>query len=441
MKGKLNGQNPHFPVRLPTIPAMLDFISNTTTKRRLAIVTLAVSVIAHGTVILIVLLLTAETRVEFEGELLALIGCSIILEFAGCFVPGVGAFRAIHVARFLTLLSVFHLLEGNFPTILATLSIPFLIETVMYDNGKVAYPANIAFVCTAVLFIIRRFKGDGSAALVSDIVSYIIVTTAIGGIVSLLVYYREQLVEKSAQIENLRATVLNLSDANKAFQRYAGNVESESAERERNRITRELHDLVGYALTNVIVMMNAGRILLKENSAELDVILEKVGNQTEQALNETRQTLHLLRSVRSYEPRGIKAISQLIQSFQGATGIKINLHVGNIPWSLGQRLDSALFRFIQEGLTNAFHHGKADRIQVQLWRTEREIRVSVRDNGRGVESDGTVIEGIGLAGMRERIAAFGGTVSTRNVVDGFELRAVIPYRMGEMAHENQSADR
>ena len=164
--------------------------------------------------------------------------------------------------------------------------------------------------------------------------------------------------------------------------------------------------------------------------------------QSEDALNETRQTLYRLRSVRSDRPRGMRAIVQLVQSFKSATGIEVEFHnMGNIPPSLGPGLDSVLFRFVQEGLTNAFHHGKASAVWVNLWRTEDEIRASVCDDGDGLESGGTVVEGIGITGMRERIAEFGGTISATNRSDGFELRATIPFRVGEMMHEDQSPDR
>jgi signal transduction histidine kinase len=421
--------------------SFLQLLDRAMNRKRLALVTLVVSLIAHGLTVFVVLLSRAGIGLPFQEELLALIGLSVALEIAAFSVPSVIAFRTVHAARFFVLLLAFKLLEGKLPLVLSPLSIPFLIEAALYDDSRVAYPVNIGFICAAVIGIARRFQPDDRTVVIAAVASYVIVTATPAGLASLLIYYREALVDKSAQIENQRSTVLNLTNANKAFQRYAGHVESESTERERNRITRELHDVVGYALTNVIVMMNAGRLLIQEDPGKLDEILEKVGNQSEAALDETRQALYRLRSVRSYDPRGMGAIVQLIQSFQGATGIEVEFHnMGNIPPSLGPGLDSALFRFIQEGLTNAFRHGKADAIWVNLWRTEDEIRVSVSDNGNGVESGGTVVEGIGITGMRERLSEFGGKVSAMNLTDGFELRATIPFRIGEVVHEDQSSD-
>jgi signal transduction histidine kinase len=82
-----------------------------------------------------------------------------------------------------------------------------------------------------------------------------------------------------------------------------------------------------------------------------------------------------------------------------------------------------IYRLIQQGLTNAFRHGKADSVRVNLWRADTEIRVTIADNGKGSED---VQEGIGLQGMRERLSTVGGRIETRSRPDGFELSAAIP---------------
>ena len=421
--------------------ALKQFWYNSSQRKRLSFVTLAMAIVDHIVSAVIVGAIHADGTIRFASECCALIFVSIGFSIAGFAVRKVAMYRVMHIAQLFTLLGIILLLEGRYANAAILLSVPFVTETALFDENRIAYLVNASFIVLASMAIYYRLHSLGLPALFPYLVTYLLVVISAAGFASVLIYYREMLVEESTRVSNLRATVLNLSNANKAFQLYAGNVESESSERERNRITRELHDLVGYALTNVIVMMNAGRVLLKQNPAELDEVLEKVGNETEQALSETRQILHLLRSVRTHETKGLEAIAQLVKSFQGAIGIEITLNLGNLPWTLGQRLDSAIFRFVQEGITNAFHHGKADRIWVSFWRTDEEIRISIRDNGRGVESEGEIVEGIGISGMRERMAAFGGTIHTRNPVEGFEIQAFIPYRIGDVKHEDQSPNR
>jgi signal transduction histidine kinase len=119
----------------------------------------------------------------------------------------------------------------------------------------------------------------------------------------------------------------------------------------------------------------------------------------------------------------------------------VEVHRGNLPSTLGQRLDSVVFRIVQEGLTNAFRHGNASHVSVFCWRSSGEIRISVRDNGRGMENLATAEEGMGLSGIRERLAEVGGAVTRRNLDGGFELEVTIPYRMGEIGAAHKSADR
>ncbi len=96
-------------------------------------------------------------------------------------------------------------------------------------------------------------------------------------------------------------------------------------------------------------------------------------------------------------------------------------------------------RIVQEGLTNAFRHGKATRVRINLWQTEGEILVSVLDNGRGIAPGTSVTDGIGLAGMRERLAEYGGEIRLGPVVDGFELAATIPYAVGGIGGQDTGA--
>jgi len=230
------------------------------------------------------------------------------------------------------------------------------------------------------------------------------------------VRYRETVVEYSRRITNL-------SNANLAFQDHAEYVESESATRERNRITRELHDVTAYALTNIAMTMNAAKVLLKDNPAELPELFETIRGQAEEALQETRKTLYLLRSVEDKRLEGLHAYVHLARQFQIATGVTVQINYGNVPFSLGREVDTMIYRLIQQGLTNAFRHGKADNVRVNLWRSEKEIRVTISDNGRGSEE---LQEGIGLIGMRERLSTVGGRIETRSRPDGFELNAAIP---------------
>ncbi len=348
--------------------------------------------------------------------------------------------RAVTVARGAAVLIALALLDGPPVFVPALLTAPLLIEPVLYDDDRVGMALSGGFFAVALAVMATRAPA-GPPPPVHYLATFALVTGLPAGLGWVATLHRERVVELTARVRSLDSTIGRLARANREFQAYAGTVKSESAAEERSRITRELHDTVGYALTNVIVMMDAAKARAREEPESLDSLLDDVRAQSELALNDTRRILHLLRSVEQFERKGIDAIFQLTRAFEEAMGLSVELHVGNLPPTLGPRIDSVLFRLVQEGLTNAFRHGNASRVRITMWRASEEIRVSVWDNGSGLPADGTVQDGIGMSGMRERFADLGGGISARNVPDGFQLSGTIPYAMGDIIGPDQGSDR
>jgi signal transduction histidine kinase len=347
--------------------------------------------------------------------------------------------RAAAVARAAVLAVAVALIVEPPVFFVALLVAPLLIEPVLYDNDRIGMALS-GVLLAGVLAVLFARAPDGVSAASRYLAACALATGLPAGLGWVAAFHRERVVELTARLRGLDSTVGRLARANREFQAYAGTVRSESAAEERSRITRELHDTVGYALTNVIVMMDAAKARAHEAPESLGSLLDDVRDQSERALNDTRRILHLMRSVEQFERKGIGAIFQLTRAFQDAMGVSVELHPGNLPPTLGHRIDSALFRLVQEGLTNAFRHGNASRVRITLWQAPAEIRVRVWDNGGGLPADGTAVQdGIGMSGMRERFAELGGTVSAGNVADGFQLSGAIPYAMGEIG-ESEGAD-
>jgi signal transduction histidine kinase len=102
------------------------------------------------------------------------------------------------------------------------------------------------------------------------------------------------------------------------------------------------------------------------------------------------------------------------------------LSLGNLPNSLDHELSLALYRTVQEALTNAVRHGKASRVRVIFWVEGEELRLTITDNGKGAFE---VVKGIGLAGMEERLGALGGSVQVGQAPEGgFSLTAQVPLK-------------
>ena len=229
------------------------------------------------------------------------------------------------------------------------------------------------------------------------------------------------------RLHELGQVVDKLTDANLGFQKYAATIGKSSVLEERNRLSREVHDTIGYTLTNLIIMLEACQDLAGSDPAGLRLMLLKAGELAQDGLADTRRALHALRQAGVEELRGLRAIKKMVDAFQNATGIPVGIEYGNIPWNMDERVDLAVFRLLQEGMTNAFKHGKAGKIQVSFWKTESELMVNIRDNGSGSKE---IKEGIGISGMRERIEGLGGEILARNTTDGFELSARIPVNAG-----------
>lgn len=245
--------------------------------------------------------------------------------------------------------------------------------------------------------------------------------------ITLLMVLLKQLLDLSKtrlkDIERLDSAILQLTSANLGYQNYASVIEEESIIKERNRVSREVHDTVGYAMTNLIMMMEAASDLAPKDDAQLQELLTQAKTQAQNSLTEVRSALRRLRTIEFQKEKGILSIQKLVGVFQQATKVTVTVDYGNMPFSLGTEIDYVIYRTIQEGLTNAFRHGKAPRVIIRFWCVDNELKIVIRDNGVGASE---IKEGIGLVGMRERIGRLGGTITARTVFDGFELLASIP---------------
>lgn len=221
-----------------------------------------------------------------------------------------------------------------------------------------------------------------------------------------------------------QANLDTLGALNSNLQGYARTVDEESAERERNRISREIHDISGYILTNIIALMDAAGSLPRDDQARMSDILITTRNQAQEGLRETRMAL---RKLREQLPDGLnsqRTIFKIVSIFRKIAGIEVDLTLGNLPQNLSRDLDLALYRTVQEALTNAIRHGKATSVGVDFWVTGEELHLTITDNGIGAAE---VVKGIGLTGMEERLGALGGSVLTGEAPGGgFILKVKVP---------------
>ncbi len=202
---------------------------------------------------------------------------------------------------------------------------------------------------------------------------------------------------------------------------------------ERNRIAREMHDIVAHSLQVIITQADGGRYAAAANPAAAVDALGTIADTGRGALAEMRRLLGVLRGPEAAEFRpqpGLMDLPDLLDTMR-LTGLDVDAVVTGTPRRpLPAGAELAAYRVAQEALTNAARHGGPDvRARVELTWSPSGLAIEVRDDGRGAAaSPATRGSGQGLRGLRERVDLFGGTVEAGPVVGGgFRVHATLPY--------------
>jgi signal transduction histidine kinase len=209
--------------------------------------------------------------------------------------------------------------------------------------------------------------------------------------------------------------------------------ERESAARvavaeERARMARELHDVVAHAVSVMVLQVGAVRHRIPAESEEGQA-LRNVEHAGRTALAEMRRLLGALRQgddlLELTPTAGLDDLETLADDVRAA-GLDVRLHVHGDRVDLPRSLDLSAYRIVQEGLTNSLKHAQAEHADVIVDYTPSELKLEVRDDGRGgvAPNDGL---GHGLIGIGERVKAYGGDMSAFVPTSGgFVLRASLP---------------
>lgn len=203
---------------------------------------------------------------------------------------------------------------------------------------------------------------------------------------------------------------------------------SQALAEERNRIARELHDVLGHSVSVMTVQASAVRRRLTPDQAAEREALESVETVGRQALAEMRRMVTVLRDENHdpdrEPPPSLDQIDRLADSLR-ASGLPVVVSVSGSPQSLAPGLDLTAYRLIQEGLTNALRHAlEPSVVEVAVAYSPTRLDITVRDDRRKVSA---AEPSHGLLGMGERVAVYGGTLITRpRASGGFELIASLP---------------
>lgn len=232
------------------------------------------------------------------------------------------------------------------------------------------------------------------------------------------------MVVEAARKARARAETLakELEQANAQLRGAAAQAAELAAATERNRIARDIHDGLGHYLTVVAVQLQAAQALLPGQSERVGESLAKAEQSARAALDAVRRSVGTLRE-NAGRPTLRTAIEGLVQEGGAAVAFDCTGRAVTLP----EGAEQALFRTVQEALTNVRKHAGPARVSVVLdYGAPGVAAVEIVDDGRGVASPAAT-GGFGLAGLRERLAAVGGTLqSGAGERGGFRVRAEVP---------------
>jgi two-component system sensor histidine kinase DesK len=252
----------------------------------------------------------------------------------------------------------------------------------------------------AVVFAVIAIVGYAllMAALAAPM-EFLIAPVLIGGIVLLGAVLGRREMERNAKLQLTQAEVDRLA-------RLA----------ERERIARDLHDLLGHTLSVIAMKSELARKLAERDGSASATHMGEVENVAREALKQVREAVS---GMRSAQLAAELANARLVLL---SAGVRLDVRIDPLP-SLEAAQENALAMAVREAITNVVRHANAERVEIDLVREGRSLRLDVQDNGRGCTTPASG----GLLGMRERLAELGGEVRMDSAPGvGTRLRVLLP---------------
>lgn len=229
--------------------------------------------------------------------------------------------------------------------------------------------------------------------------------------------------EQRGRINEINALYKKLSIANEELKQLADIKEKMGETKERNRLAREIHDTLGHSLTAISFGVDACLATLDKDPEGTKEKLQVISNVAKSGINEVRTSVTTLRADSSEELSLSKSIISMIEKTIKATDIKINYTIEK-DFNLEKYEENAIYRVVQESITNAIRHGHANTINIQLIKEKNFLLLEIKDNGIGCKK---IKPGFGTRHMKERIESIQGKIEYISD-NGFIVRAKVPLR-------------
>ena len=244
----------------------------------------------------------------------------------------------------------------------------------------------------------------------------------------IIIVSKEEIIEKNLEL-NKRLEIANtdLQRTNEELEKSLMDNARLAEIRERNRIAREIHDTLGHTLTGLAAGIDACIALAGDDKPALRNQLDLLSKVSRNGIKDIRMSVSSLRPDAPERLNLKNAIEELVENTKRVAGVNIKLDCDIINLKFDEDEEMAIYRIVQESLTNAIRHGKAKNIDVSIKKNYGIINLLICDDGIGCED---IKAGFGLRHIRERVNMLKGQVNFSSE-EGFKVEAMIPIRWGE----------
>lgn len=330
----------------------------------------------------------------------------------------------------------YFLFRDKFVPVFISILLDFILGYILYEKYNGLLPSYFIIGIIDSFFLVNNFSkyilncigfiiflGAGKELPLNELLSYITVMATLGLISSIIRKEQNRTLKAEDLYHRLRKSKDELIKTNQELEAYADSIKELSILKERNRISREIHDSVGHSLSTIIIQLGAIEKIAKDNGEAASLMASNLREFAKNGLEEIRKALRELKPKEFKEYETILAIEGLIKDFSKLTGIDVKLGFSKNRWKLDEDVSLVLYRVVQEFLSNSARHGKATKVSIFMHFNVNDLIVTMQDNGIGSNE---IKPGLGLASISERVKELGGNLSYESREGkGFLLRVVL----------------
>lgn len=295
-----------------------------------------------------------------------------------------------------------------------------IVDTFLFPRFKMSILISIPSYITLALFSFIKYKNLSIQFIFSDLLAYWVAITFFACAAYLLkktIFLKDKM---QLLYSELKKSKEDLEAANKKLKDYSKKVEEVSILNERNRLAGEIHDTIGHSLTALIMEVDICNKLIDKDVNKTKVELKKAQELARYSLSEVRKSVKSIKS--NDKLTGINAIKDLISDYEKNTGIAVHFNISRRQYKLSPAIEVAVYRAIQEALTNCTKYGRANNAYVDICFKENGVEFCITNDGLSCPN---IKKGTGLTTMQERVEVLGGNLKISGE-SNFSINGFIP---------------